>query len=699
MVEVPHIEEGVAFPMGATYLRGGVNFAVFSAHAEKIEVCIFSDNGKRELARLALPERSGHVWHGFIPGLRPGAMYGLRVYGPYDPDRGNRFNPNKLLLDPYAKQISGNFRWTNALMGYRVGGPKSDLGFDPRDSAFAMPKCVIVDPTFDWDEDIRPEVRLRDTVFYEGHVKGLTAERTRVSKLERGKFAGVASDAMLEHYHKLGITALELLPVHAFLDDQFLLDKGLSNYWGYQTIGFFAPEPRYLGAHGISEFQHMVLRLHSAGIEVILDVVYNHTGEGNELGPTLSFRGLDNKSYYRLLPEHQRYYVNDTGCGNTLNFSNPAILHMALDSLRYWVEVMHIDGFRFDLAATLGRESNGFDPSGGFFDAILQDPVLNRVKLIAEPWDTGPGGYQLGAFPSPFAEWNDKARDDMRRYWRGDSGTIADFSSRLLGSARQFDHSGRKATSSVNFITAHDGFTLEDLVSYAHKHNEANGENGDDGNNSNHSSNMGIEGPTAEAKIRERRRRRKRNLLASLFLSQGTPLLLAGDEIGNTQDGNNNAYCQDNAIGWINWSRADESLFDFVCKLIKFRKEHPSMRQTHFLHGRPRKSDGLPDVEWRLPNGDSPKGENWGDQNWKTFGLVIRHSAEAVLGGEHDDQVFMIFNADGPAEVVMPVTLPGKAWTLQIDTNDLKAAADQPKGTIQMPPESVRVYTLAPLVG
>ncbi len=685
--------------MGATYLRGGVNFAVFSAHAEKIEVCIFSDNGKRELARLALPERSGHVWHGFIPGLRPGAMYGLRAYGPYDPDRGHRFNPNKLLLDPYAKQISGNIRWTNALMGYRVGGPKSDLGFDPRDSAFAMPKCVIVDPGFDWDEDIRPEVRLRDTVFYEGHVKGLTAEKPRVPRLERGKFAGVASDAMLEHYHKLGITALELLPVHAFLDDQFLVDKRLSNYWGYQTIGFFAPEPRYLGVHGIAEFQNMVRRLHSAGIEVILDVVYNHTGEGSELGPTLSFRGLDNKSYYRLLPEHQRYYVNDTGCGNTLNLSNPAVLHMALDSLRYWVEVMHIDGFRFDLAATLGREVNGFDPSGGFFDAILQDPVLNRVKLIAEPWDTGPGGYQLGAFPSPFAEWNDKARDDMRRYWRGDSGTTADFSSRLLGSARQFDHSGRKTTASVNFVTAHDGFTLEDLVSYSHKHNEANGENGDDGHNNNLSANMGIEGPTADAKIREARKRRKRNLLASLFLSQGTPLLLAGDEIGNTQDGNNNAYCQDNGIGWINWSRSDDSLFEFVCKLIAFRKNHPSVRQTHFLHGKPRKSDGLPDVEWRLPNGEAPKGENWGDQNWKTFGLVIRHSAEAVLGGERDDQVFMIFNSDGPAEVVMPVTLPGKAWTLQIDTNDLKATGDQPKGTIKMPTESVRAYTLEPFAG
>ncbi len=683
--------------MGATYLRGGVNFAVFSAHAQKIEVCIFSDNGKRELARLALPERSGHVWHGFVPGLRPGALYGLRAYGPYDPDRGHRFNPNKLLLDPYAKQISGNVRWTNALMGYRVGGPKSDLGFDPRDSAFAMPKCVIVDPKFDWDEDIRPEVRLRDTVFYEGHVKGLTAEKPRVSRLERGKFAGVASDAMLEHYHRLGITALELLPVHAFLDDRFLVDKGLSNYWGYQTIGFFAPEPRYLGANGIAEFQHMVRRLHSAGIEVILDVVYNHTGEGNELGPTLSFRGLDNKSYYRLLPEHERYYVNDTGCGNTLNFSNPAVLHMVLDSLRYWVEVMHIDGFRFDLAATLGREHNGFDPSGGFFDAILQDPVLNRVKLIAEPWDIGPGGYQLGAFPSPFAEWNDKARDDYRRYWRGDSGTIADFSSRLLGSAQQFDHSGRKATSTVNFVTAHDGFTLQDLVSYAHKHNEANGENGDDGHNTNHSSNMGIEGPSADRKIHEARNRRKRNLLTSLFLSQGTPLLLAGDEIGNTQDGNNNAYCQDNAIGWINWSRADSGLFDFVCRLIDFRRDHPSVRQTHFLHGRPRRSDGLPDVEWRLPNGEAPKGENWGDHDWKTFGLVIRHSAETVLGGERDDQVFMVFNSGGAAEVALPETLPGKAWVLRIDTNDPKSPQAPRSGKILMPGESVRAYALEPI--
>jgi glycogen operon protein len=694
LAEYPRIEEGRAFPMGATCLQGGVNFSVFSAHAEKIEVCIFSENGKRELARLALPERSGSIWHGFVPGLRPGTLYGLRAHGPYDPEHGHRFNPNKLLIDPYAKQLSGGLRWSNTLYGYRVGGPRSDLGFDPRDSAFAVPKCVTVNPSYDWDEDIRPEVRLRDTVIYEGHVKGLTAERRGVPKAQRGHFAGVASDAMLEHYQKLGITALELLPVQAFLDDQFLTDRGLVNYWGYQTIGFFAPEPRYLGGAGIAEFQHMVRRLHSAGIEVILDVVYNHSGEGNELGPTLSFRGLDNKSYYRLLPEHQRYYVNDTGCGNSLNFSHPAVLHLVLDSLRYWVEVMHVDGFRFDLATTLGREANGFDPSGGFFDAILQDPVLNRVKLIAEPWDTGPGGYQLGAFPSPFAEWNDKARDDMRRFWRGDGGVTADFSSRLLGSARQFDHSGRKATSTVNFVTAHDGFTLEDLVSYAHKHNEANGEAGNDGHNGNHSDNLGIEGPTSDPAIRERRSRRKRNLLASVFLSQGTPLLLAGDEIGNTQDGNNNAYCQDNAIGWVNWARADEALLAFTRKLIAFRRDHPSVRQTHFLHGRPRKRDGLPDVEWRLPSGREPKGENWGDQNWKTFGLIVRHSAETVIGGENDDQVFMIFNADGPAEVVMPEAPPGRAWVLALDTSAPEAEAATHSGTVRMPPETVRAYTL-----
>ncbi|MCB1333676.1 MAG: glycogen debranching protein GlgX, partial [Roseivivax sp.] len=477
MTHPPMILQGHPDALGATFDGEGVNFAVFSQHASRITLCLFSENGRRESYRIDLPERTGDIWHGYIPGLRPGQMYGLRADGPYRPTEGHRFNFNKLLLDPYAKRLTGHPVWHDALMGYTIGSDDDDLSFDARDSARYMPRCVVEDPSFAWGEDTPPRTPIDHSVVYEAHVKGFTQQMPGVEG--RGKFLGLGSDQAIEHLQKLGVTAIELLPVQAFLNDRFLVEKKLVNYWGYQTLGFFAPEPRYLRNADIAEFQHTVARLHSAGIEVFLDVVYNHTCEGSELGPTLSFRGLDNRSYYRLA-DNPRYSINDTGTGNTLNMDHPMVLRMVLDSLRYWVEVMHVDGFRFDLCATLGRRATGFDRNSAFFSAILQDPVLSRVKLIAEPWDIGPGGYQLGAFPPPFLEWNDKYRDGVRRFWRGDGGHVPALASRITGSALQFDHSGRHATSSVNFLTAHDGFTLMDVVSYNNRHNHANGENNRD---------------------------------------------------------------------------------------------------------------------------------------------------------------------------------------------------------------------------
>jgi glycogen operon protein len=491
---------GKPYPLGASFDGGGTNFALFSAHADMVELCLFSEQG-REMARVTLPERTDEVWHGYLPDVLPGQAYGYRVHGPYAPEQGHRFNPAKLLLDPYARQIVRRLRWSDTLMGYRVGSGRKDLSQDRRDSAHAMPKAIVIDPTFAWGSDRAPATPWTDTVIYEANPRGLTMAHPDIAPAEQGLFAGLASPPVIEHLVKLGITAIELLPVQAFLDEPHLMEKGLTNYWGYNTIGFFAPEPRYLGDGGILGFQSMVRRLHDAGIEVILDVVYNHTAEGNELGPTLSFRGIDNASYYRLQADNPRYYVNDTGCGNTLDLSHPRVLQMVMDSLRYWVEVMHVDGFRFDLASVLGRESHGFDPFGGFFDAMRQDPVLGRVKLIAEPWDLGPGGYQLGGFPPGFAEWNDRYRDAIRRFWRGDDGMLPDLARSLLGSSDLFENRGRSPLASINFITSHDGFTLEDLVSYDRKHNETNGEDNKDGHDANHSWNHGVEGVTDEPEI------------------------------------------------------------------------------------------------------------------------------------------------------------------------------------------------------
>ncbi len=694
MIEHLTLSAGVAAPLGATFDGDGVNFAVFSENATRMQLCLYSDDGRREVRRVDLPERDGDVWHGYISGLRPGQLYGLRAHGPYRPEEGHRFNPNKFLLDPYAKRITGHPRWNLALMGYRPGHSKGDLSFDKRDSAAYMPRCVVEDPTFSWGGDRPPDTPIDQSVIYEAHVKGLTAQRTDVDL--PGKFLGMASDPMLDYLTRLGVTAVELLPSQMFVNDAFLMDKGLTNYWGYQTLGFFAPEPRYLHAGRIAEFQQMVARFHTAGIEVLMDVVYNHTCEGSELGPTLSFRGLDNAAYYRLA-EDKRYCINDTGTGNTMNVDHPMVLRMILDSLRYWVEVMHVDGFRFDLCSTLGRTDTGFDRGAAFFDAIRQDPVLGRVKLIAEPWDIGPGGYQLGGFPPPFLEWNDKYRDSVRRYWRGDDGMAAEMADRLTGSALQFDHSGRPATSSVNLLTAHDGFTLHDVVSYNERHNEANGEDSRDGHGENQSHNMGVEGPTDDEGIVAARLRRKRAMLATLFTSQGTPMLLAGDELGNSQDGNNNAYCQDSPLSWIDWEGADLALIDFTARLIAFRRTHPILRQKRFLHARERAEDGKEDVFWWRPDG-TPMGDgDWTDGNTRCVAVEMRTAEGTPAYAATSSAVFAVYNAGDSLEVTLPEVPDGRYWTRQIDSAQPEVAPEIAQGrTFQAAAQSVVAFDLGP---
>ncbi|MEM1361771.1 MAG: glycogen debranching protein GlgX [Pseudomonadota bacterium] len=658
--------EGRPAPLGATFDGDGVNFAVFSKNATRVSLCLFDEECKTESHRFDLPERSDNVWFGYVSGLRPGQQYGLRVDGPYEPKEGHRFNPNKLLIDPYAKRLTGHPIWHDALMGYQVGDPMSDLSFDTRDSAPYMPRSVVEDPVFSWDDAPRPTHTIAETVIYEAHVKGLTAEFPGVK--DAGSFTALAADPVLDHLTALGITAIELLPIQAFLNDRFLVEKELKNYWGYQTLGFFAPDPRYLSKGQISEFQHTVSRLHSAGIEVLMDVVYNHTCEGNRLGPTLSFRGLDNTIYYRLAPD-PRYYINDTGTGNTINMDHPMVQRLIMDSLRYWVEVMHVDGFRFDLCSVLGRRATGFDRDAPFFCALRQDPVLGQVKLIAEPWDIGPGGYQLGGYPPPFAEWNDKFRDGARRYWRGDAGMVPDLASRITGSALQFDHSGRPATASVNFITAHDGFTLQDVVSYEHRHNLANGEENRDGHSENYSDNMGIEGPSNDPDRIVARARRRRNLMATLLLSQGTPMILAGDEIGNSQQGNNNAYAQDNPLGWVNWAEADSDFCSFTSALIEFRKDHPILRQKLFLHSRERRWDGIEDLFWRRADGAPMTQEDWDDGELRVLCAELRMASGTPPYAQREDALFLAFNSGGlPVQVRLPDPPVGYGWIRRIDS-------------------------------
>ena len=681
------IRAGHPYPLGANFDGDGVNFAVFSEHATRVTLCLF-DYAGNEVQIITMPEREGHVWHCYIPGMRPGQQYGYRMHGPYKPEEGHRFNPYKLLIDPYAKRLTGHPIWNDALYSYKVGHKDKDLSFDKRDSAPYMPRSVVVDPSFSWGVGKAPNTPLDETIIYEAHVKGLTAGR---NDMERpGTYLAMASDPILEHLNKLGVTAVELLPTHAFIDDSFLVEKGLTNYWGYMSYGFFAPEPRYMQGADIAEFQHMVARFHSAGIEVILDVVYNHTAEGGETGPTLAFRGLDNASYYRLADGDPRYYVNDTGCGNTLDLENPFALRLVMDSLRYWAEVMHVDGFRFDLCSTLGRARGGFDRDGPFFRAVRQDPVLNKLKLIAEPWDIGPGGYQLGAYPAPFTEWNDKYRDETRQFWRGDNGKVAAMASRLSGSAQFFDHDGRAATSSVNFLTAHDGFTLHDTVSFSKKHNQANGEDNRDGHSHNASDNCGVEGITDDPDVIAKRARRKRNMIATLMLSQGTPMMLAGDEVSNTQDGNNNAYCQDNEIGWIDWPQYGDPFFAVCQKAIAFRKAHPILRQRRFLHSRSRLVDGEQDLFWRQTNGKPMRQADWDNPELKTLVAEMRMASGSPEYVKREGALLIVLNAGGATDITLPK--PKNRWVRRFDTSQ-DAVTGEFDGT-KVAAESVVVFVL-----
>ncbi len=656
--------------LGAVYDGLGVNFAVFSENATKIELCLFSADGARETARLPLPDRTGPVWHGYVPGLKPGALYGFRAHGPFDPDHGHRFNPMKLLADPYSRAFHGDWVAARETQDHDPGAPYADMGLCQMDSAAVVPKSIVPQNETQWNLTPGPRRPWSDTVIYEAHVKGLTRLHPGIPAEIRGTYEALGSEPVIAHLKDLGVTALELLPVHSFLNDGFLIERGLTNYWGYNSIGYFALEPRYFGPSGAEGFRTAVDRLHAAGIEVILDVVYNHTAEGDHRGPTLSFRGLDNAAYYHLQASHERYYVNDTGCGNTLAIDQPFVLRMVLDSLRYWVSVMGVDGFRFDLATTLGREPHGFDLRGGFFDAIRQDPVLSRCKLIAEPWDIGPGGYQLGAFPADWGEWNDKFRDSARRFWRGDAHAAQELAGSFLGTAPVFDHSGRKSFSSVNFVAAHDGFTLADVTRYCEKHNEANGESGADGHGHNLSDNCGIEGDTDDATILARRAQRMRNLLATVFLSQGTPMLLAGDELGRTQRGNNNTYCQDNEISWIDWASADRGLLDFTRRLIALRRENPLLRQGNYLHGRLR-TDGQRDVTWSGLEGGAL---NWRDPLLDGFCLLMRGAAEQVQT-EPGAILIAVNGGDRDRDLVLPDPGTDQIWERVLDTAAPEAAA------------------------
>ena len=650
------LEPGSPYPLGATFDGLGVNFAVFSANADRIDLCLFDPLGRKEIARLELPEWTDEVWHGYLPYARPGLLYGFRAHGQWEPENGHRFNENKLLLDPYAKMLSGEIRWTDALHSYRVRSPRKDLSFDRRDSAPAMPKSVVVSDGFDWTGDVRPNVPWSETVIYEAHVKGLTKLLDDVPRRERGTFAALAHPKVIAHLQRIGITTLELLPIHAFTQDRFLQEKGLSNYWGYNTLSFFAPERRYMAGNSGDELRIAIRRLHAAGIEVILDVVYNHTAEGSELGPTFNLRGLDNASYYRLVQDQPRYCVNDTGTGNTLDLSHPRVLQMVADSLRYWAQSYHVDGFRFDLGVTLGRDgNNGFDPRSGFFDVLRQDPVLGQLKLISEPWDIGPGGYQLGNHPPGFAEWNDKFRDSTRKYWKGDAGMRPEFANRIAGSADLFDRRARRPWASINFLTAHDGFTLNDVVSYDNKHNEANGEDNRDGHSDNNSHNWGAEGPTDDPAILERRERIARSMLVTLFASLGTPMLLGGDEFGRTQRGNNNAYCQDNELSWFDWQKLESdrghAASDFVRRLTAIRRYYPLVRANRFLHGEVEVAPGILDIDWFDERGEHLTEADW--HNPEGRALVMRRVRRRKDGSLQ--VVHMLMNAsDKPLTFMLP---------------------------------------------
>ncbi|WP_146853604.1 glycogen debranching protein GlgX [Brevifollis gellanilyticus] len=670
--------QGSSYPLGANWNGEGTNFALFSEHAEKVELCLFDPaDPLKEVARLHLRERTDHVFHGFMPDVKPGMLYAYRVHGPWKPEEGHRFNAKKLLLDPYAKAISGGFTWKDEMFGYKMGG-NEDFDMDDRDNAALMPRCVVVDDTFDWSGDRRIDRAMAETVIYEVHVKGFSKLWEVLPENLRGTYAGIGSSEAIAYFKELGITAVELLPVHHFVNDSFLEGRNLTNYWGYSSIGYFAPESRYSASgtlgQQVTEFKGMVKQLHAAGIEVIMDVVYNHTAEGNHMGPTLSFKGIDNASYYRRVADSPRHYMDYTGTGNTLNMQHPRVLQLVMDSLRYFAVECRVDGFRFDLASTLARELHEVDKLGGFFDIIHQDPVLQRVKLIAEPWDVGEGGYQVGNFPVGWAEWNGKYRDCVRAYWRGDDSQIGELAARLTGSSDLYQNDGRRPYSSINFLIAHDGFTLNDLVSYNDKHNEANGEGNNDGDNNNHSWNCGAEGPTEDEAINKLRRRQQRNLLATLFFSQGVPMICGGDEYGRTQMGNNNAYCQDNEISWFKWERTAEenAQKDFTARLIALRHEHPILRRPKFFHGRKVRGAGVKDITWLNPGGQEMGDEEWDTHFVKTLGVLL--SGEAVdvrdwYGSPvKDDTFLMLLNASHePIDFVLP-NHAAKRWAVILNT-------------------------------
>ncbi len=699
---------GSAYPLGATFDGTGTNFALFSEAAESVELCLF-DEQRRE-TRVWMKEMDGYVWHAYLPSVQPGQRYGYRVHGQYNPGQGQRCNPAKLLLDPYAKAVAGEIDWDPSLFSYNLGDPDS---FNDADSAQHMMHSVVINPFFDWAGDRAPKTPYHRTVIYEAHVKGLTMLHPDVPEWQRGTYAGIAHPSVIAHLQKLGITALELMPVHQFVQDSTLIDKGLRNYWGYNTIGFFAPHNSYTATNSdtgqqVQEFKGMVRELHLAGIEVILDVVYNHTAEGNHLGPTLSFRGIDNASYYRLVEETPQYYMDYTGTGNSLNVRQPHSLQLLMDSLRYWVLEMHVDGFRFDLAATLAREFYEVDRLSTFFELVQQDPVVSQVKLIAEPWDVGPGGYQVGNFPPQWTEWNGKYRDTVRDLWRGESGAVGEFASRLTGSSDLYENSGRRPVASINFVTAHDGFTLLDLVSYNEKSNDANGENNQDGESHNRSWNCGVEGPTDDPVVLALRRRQQRNFITTMLLSQGVPMLLAGDELGRTQSGNNNTYCQDSALTWTHWDRADKELIDFTAQVSELRRDHPTFRRRRFFEGKPVsrvEGDPVQDIVWLRPSGDQMAEADWDSGFGRSIGVFL--NGNGIRGRDDrgqvvfDDNFLLLFNAhDDSIEFTVPGAEYGQDWTVVVDTAAETSGAHgiQAGHTVAVPSKAMMVLRCARVI-
>jgi glycogen operon protein len=677
---------GHPFPLGATYDSGGTNFSLFSEVAERVELCLFDDEGRE--TRVDLPEMTAFCWHGYLPNVGPGQRYGFRVHGPWAPERGQRCNPAQLLLDPYAKAIEGEIKWNQSLYPYNLGDPEGAT-LNSEDSASSMPKSVVVSPEFDWSGDRAPRTSWHHTIVYETHVKGFTMRHPQIPEKLRGTYAGLAHEAAIEYLKQLGVTAVELMPVHHFVHDPHLVERGLRNYWGYNSIGYLAPHGEYAagGQRGeqVQEFKQMVKALHRAGVEVILDVVYNHTAEGNHLGPMLSYEGIDNAAYYRLTQDDLRHYMDYTGTGNSLNMRHPHVLQLILDSLRYWVLDMHVDGFRFDLAATLARELHDVDRLSAFFDLIQQDPVINQVKLIAEPWDVGEGGYQVGNFPPLWSEWNGKYRDTVRDFWRGQDQTLAEFASRVTGSPDLYERTGRRPFASINFVTAHDGFTLRDLVSYNEKHNEANREENRDGESHNRSWNCGAEGPTEDGAMNALRARQQRNFLATLFLSQGVTMLVAGDEIGRTQGGNNNAYCQDNEVSWLDWASTDQGLLAFTRGLIAFRHRHAVFRRRGWFQGRAIRGSSLRDIAWFTPSGEEMSEENWNTGFAKSLGMFLNGEAIPTPStrGERvvDASFYVFFNAHSePLTFTMPGADWGNRWITALDTRDATPPNDEGRG-------------------